>query len=80
MQEQVQVKMQEQLEAQVEVRGTGGGGVAAHHLHLRLAQHPAPTGRQLGLWNKPALPLIMLQNPNDPTLKCSSWLRTLRFN
>ena len=44
-----------------------GGGGAAHHLHLRLPQHPAQTGRQLGLWNKPG-PLILLQNPNDPII------------
>ena len=53
-------------QVEVEVQVVGGG--AAHQVHLRLAQHPAPTGRQLGLWNKPG-PLIMLQNPNDPTLQ-----------
>ena len=51
-----------------------GGGGAAHHLHLRLPQHPAQTGRQLGLWNKPG-PSIMLQNPNYPTLRC--WIFTI---
>ena len=53
-------------QVQVEMQVVEGG--AAHQVHLRLAQHPAPTGRQLGLWNKPR-PLIMLQNPDDPTLK-----------
>ena len=48
------------------------GGV--HLLHLRRAQHPAQTGRQLGLWNKPG-PSIMLQNPNYPTLRC--WIFTI---
>ena len=38
-------------QVEVEVQVVGGG--AAHQVHLRLAQHPAPTGRQLGLWNKP---------------------------